>query len=56
MVGIQGSGKSFFAENYLEPKGYVIASNDKTGGREKTIKVIYDKDVFFMLIVASRLC
>lgn len=40
MVGIQGSGKSHFAANELETKDYVIASNDITGSRDKTIRVV----------------
>ncbi len=40
MVGIQGSGKSFFANHYLEPKGYEVANNDTTGSRDKTLKVL----------------
>lgn len=39
MVGIQGSGKSFVSTNILKPEGYVVASNDQLGGREKTMKV-----------------
>ena len=45
MVGIQGSGKSFIAEEFLVPHGYVVASNDKTGGREKTLKVLKKKSI-----------
>ena len=40
MVGIQGSGKSFFSETKLKPAGYLVASNDKTGSRDKTIAVL----------------
>ncbi len=40
MVGIQGSGKSFFASKHLEPEGYVVLSNDATGGREKTLRLL----------------
>ena len=40
MVGIQGSGKSYFSEKNLESAGYVVASNDRTGGRDKTLKVL----------------
>jgi len=35
-----GSGKSFFAEERLSGRGYEIASNDATGGREKTVKLM----------------
>jgi len=38
MVGIQGSGKSFLA-SMLEKEGVVVASNDRTGGKEKTIRL-----------------
>ena len=34
LVGIQGSGKS------MEEKGVVVASNDRTGGKEKTLRVV----------------
>ncbi len=39
MVGVQGSGKSFIAERRLQPEGYVVVSNDRSGGRDKSIKV-----------------
>merc|ERR1719461_1892920 len=29
LVGIQGSGKSHFAEKHFESAGYVVASNDR---------------------------
>ena len=35
MVGIQGSGKSFIAEQYLKRANYEVVSNDKSGGRDK---------------------
>jgi len=38
MVGIQGSGKSVLAAS-LEKEGVVVASNDRTGGKEKTIRL-----------------
>jgi len=38
LVGIQGSGKSQVAYN-LEQEGVVVASNDRTGGKEKTLRV-----------------
>jgi len=38
MVGIQGSGKSVIAAR-LEKEGVVVASNDRTGGKEKTIRL-----------------
>jgi len=38
MVGIQGSGKSVVAA-LLERKGYVVASTDRTGSRDKTVRV-----------------
>ena len=34
----QGSGKSFLA-SMLEKEGVVVASNDRTGGKEKTIRL-----------------
>lgn len=37
LVGIQGSGKSVVA-GLLEAEGYVVASNDITGGRDKTVR------------------
>ena len=41
MVGVQGSGKSYFAEKHLRKQaGYVVISNDKTGGREKSLKLM----------------
>lgn len=39
MVGIQGSGKSVIASR-LENEGVVVASNDRTGGKEKTIRLV----------------
>lgn len=41
MVGIQGSGKSHLSEK-LENKGYVVASNDRSGGKDKTLKISRD--------------
>lgn len=38
LVGIQGSGKSHVAEA-LEKRGYVVASNDRCGGKEKCLRV-----------------
>jgi len=38
MVGIQGSGKSVVAA-LLERKGYCVASTDRTGSRDKTVRV-----------------
>jgi len=38
LVGIQGSGKSVLA-GMLEAQGVVVASNDRTGGRDKTVRV-----------------
>ncbi|TRY61561.1 hypothetical protein TCAL_05698, partial [Tigriopus californicus] len=40
LVGVQGSGKSFLAETIYEPAGYVVASNDRSGGRDKTLKIL----------------
>ena len=37
MMGIMGSGKSVVA-GLLEGEGYVVASNDITGGRDKTVR------------------
>ena len=42
MVGIQGSGKSNVARK-MERLGTELASNDVTGGREKTIRVVSEK-------------
>jgi len=39
LVGIQGSGKSKVARS-MEEKGVVVASNDRTGGKEKTLRVV----------------
>ena len=39
LVGIQGSGKSQVA-NDMEKKGVVVASNDRTGGKEKTLRLV----------------
>ena len=41
LVGIQGSGKSHFAEKHFESAGYVVASNDRCGGsRDKAVRVM----------------
>ncbi len=40
MVGVQGSGKSHVSESLLLPLGYVVASNDRTGNRDRTVKVM----------------
>ena len=41
LVGIQGSGKSHFAEKHFESVGYVVASNDRCGGsRDKAVRVM----------------
>ena len=40
MVGVQGSGKSFFAEKYLQTSGYAVISNDKIGSRDKSLNVL----------------
>ena len=40
MVGVQGSGKSHFAEMNFGKAGYVIVSNDKTGGKEKSLNLM----------------
>jgi bifunctional polynucleotide phosphatase/kinase len=37
MVGVQGSGKSYFAEKYLAKAGYTVICNDKTGSRDKSL-------------------
>lgn len=37
MVGVQGSGKSFFAERYLGKQGYNVISNDKSGSRDRSL-------------------
>ena len=39
MVGIQGSGKSNVAR-MMEQQGVVIASNDMSGGKEKTLRIV----------------
>ena len=39
LMGIQGSGKSKVARS-MEEKGVVVASNDRTGGKEKTLRVV----------------
>ena len=39
LVGIQGSGKSKVAKD-MEEKGVVVASNDRTGGKEKTLRLV----------------
>ena len=40
MVGVQGSGKSYFAETNFGKAGYVIVSNDRTGGKEKSLNLM----------------
>ena len=40
MVGVQGSGKSHFAETNFGKAGYVVVSNDKTGGKEKSLNLM----------------
>eukprot|EP00095_Tigriopus_kingsejongensis_P001907 maker-scaffold726_size105808-snap-gene-0.22 protein:Tk01907 transcript:maker-scaffold726_size105808-snap-gene-0.22-mRNA-1 annotation:"bifunctional polynucleotide phosphatase kinase" len=40
LVGVQGSGKSFLAETIYEPDGYIVASNDRSGGRDRTLKAV----------------
>ncbi len=40
MVGVQGSGKSHFAETHLGKAGYSVISNDKTGGRDKSLSTM----------------
>ena len=40
MVGVQGSGKSFFAEKYFQTSGYAVISNDKIGSRNKSLNVL----------------
>ena len=40
MVGVQGSGKSHFAETNFGKAGYVIVSNDKTGGKDKSLNLM----------------
>ena len=40
MVGVQGSGKSFFVERYLQTAGYHVVSNDKLGSRDKSLNVL----------------
>ena len=40
MVGVQGSGKSHFAEKNFGAQNYVIVSNDQTGGREKSLNLM----------------
>ncbi len=40
LVGVQGSGKSYVAENHFESAGYVVASNDRAGSRDKAIRVL----------------
>ena len=37
MVGVQGSGKSFFARKYLKSSGYDVISNDISGSRDKSL-------------------
>ena len=43
MVGIQGSGKSFIAEQYLKRANYEVVSNDKSGGRDKVNMSCYEQ-------------
>ena len=40
MVGVQGSGKSFFAQKYLKTSGYEVISNDITGSRDKSLNLL----------------
>ncbi len=40
MVGVQGSGKSFFAERHLATAGYEVISNDKSGNRDKSLALM----------------
>ena len=40
MVGIQGSGKSTVAQEWLAKSGYVVLSNDALGGRDKTLSAL----------------
>ena len=46
MVGIQGSGKSFIAEQYLKKANYEVVSNDKSGGRDKV-----KQDLFIYIFI-----
>jgi len=38
LVGIQGSGKSHVARK-LESEGYIVASNDRSGGKDKSLRI-----------------
>merc|ERR1719383_360966 len=38
LVGIQGSGKSHITRK-LESRGYIVASNDRSGGKEKSLRI-----------------
>lgn len=40
MVGCPASGKSFFCEKFLVPKGYVRVNRDKLGSWQKCVKVM----------------
>ena len=44
LVGIQGSGKSK-VDRSMEEKGVVVASNERTGGKEKTLRVMKSHSV-----------
>merc|ERR1711915_312522 len=38
-VGIQGSGKSFVVGKLENSEGYLVASNDRSGGKEKSLRI-----------------
>lgn len=37
MIGLPGSGKSHFVENYIKPHGYYVISRDKSGSWQKCV-------------------
>jgi len=37
---MKGSGKSFVANHYLARANYEVVSNDKSGGRDKSISLL----------------
>jgi len=53
MVGIQGSGKSHLSQ-LLEEKGYIVASNDRSGGKDKTLKICRDAIVAGKSVVVDN--
>lgn len=39
MVGLPGSGKSFFARQYLQPLGYEVVNRDTLGNAQACISL-----------------